>query len=87
MSESKNKEPQIVQLTLPFGGKNGEKMVKKLKRNIERTTSNKVNLRVTYTPFKCDISYRLRKQKMPFSVRRSNKMPHYETNTRTQQQG
>ena len=47
-----NESTQVVQLNLPYGGEKGENLVKKLKRDINKTSKGKIVLRATYTPHK-----------------------------------
>ena len=41
-----------IHLNLPYGGKNGQNLMRKLQRNVEKGLKGKVKLRTTYTPCK-----------------------------------
>ena len=45
-------ETERVQLILPYGGKKGQHLMRKLERNIEKGLKGRVKLRTTYTPCK-----------------------------------
>ena len=49
--DNNNNEEEIIYINLPFAGSNGETLMKKLKQDVERK-SEKLKLRVTYTPTK-----------------------------------
>ena len=45
-------EPEKIQLNLPYGGEQGQNLMKKLGKTIQTTTRGKVQLTTTYTPCK-----------------------------------
>ena len=45
-------ETERVQLIMPYGGKKGQHLMRKLERNIEKGLKGRVKLRTTYTPCK-----------------------------------
>ena len=49
--EADNTDEEIAQINLPYAGKHGEVLAKKLKRSIE-TKSERLKIRITYTPSK-----------------------------------
>ena len=51
-SAEEAEEPEKIQLNLPYGGENGQQLLRKLEQNIETSLKGKVQLRTTYTPCK-----------------------------------
>ena len=46
---SDSKGEQLVQKNLPFGGEKGKSIIKKLRRNIEKTAQNRMKHGLLYT--------------------------------------
>ena len=53
-------EIKMVHLNLPYGGEKGQKLVRKLQKNIKTNLKDKVRLRTTYTPCKLGSHFQIK---------------------------
>ena len=51
-TDAEQDDTEHIHLNLPYGGKNGQNLMRKLQRNVEKGLKGKVKLRTTYTPCK-----------------------------------
>tara|TARA_B100000586_G_C20025999_1_gene391161 strand:- start:242 stop:934 length:693 start_codon:yes stop_codon:yes gene_type:complete len=76
-------DKRTIQLNLPFAGDNGQKMIRKLKRNIENASKKDIKLQVTYKPSKLNSKFKVKdktkfghQQNVSYHVKCPNKNCH-----------
>ena len=57
---SNDEEKRIVQLTVPYGGDQGVKMLQRLKKTIDRASEKKFIVRIVYTPSKLGTRFQVK---------------------------
>lgn len=53
-------EKRIIQLTIPYGGDQGVKMLQRMKTSIDRASKKKFNIRIVYTPSKLGTRFQVK---------------------------